>query len=272
MKLIEGSKRPQRHINAGHRCVKCCAGVLLVVSILALTGPRHTHALDITGLLVPDISSNWYAGRSELFSGAQATENALSGYAGFTVALTDDLVAEGILLRVTAGTGAYNYTSQGGLRLGMFAANTGFVDALVGYQWRLGRVTAKLFAGAAYEEHDINPSDPDNELAGAHLGVRLLGETWIDVTPWLWLSLDASYATHTQAYSGWLKSGIRTGAHLSLGTEFAAFGNDGYDAMRAGAFVRWNEERSEFTVSAGVSGDYEDPSSAYGALSILQKF
>lgn len=84
--------------------------------------------------------------------------------------------------------------------------------------------------------------------------------------------LDGSYTTATQGYAAWLRTGVRTFDWLTLGLESAAFGDSSYDAMRAGAFVRWHNNIMDLTVSAGVSGDYDSPSNPYGTLSIYRKF
>lgn len=223
---------------------------------------------ELAQLLVPDIVRDWTEDRVEVFSGADATENSWLGYGGFGLALNGTLDGEGFRLRFFGGRGQYTYKPDDTLR----RTDLTLAEIFVGHQWRTGRLITKLYAGATYEDHDIAPADRDNAVAGQQFGVKLLTENWIDLSKQSWLSADASYSTATEGYAGFLRLGYRPVEWMTFGPEAAAFGNSEYDALRAGAFVRFHYLKTDLTVSGGVSGDYETASGAYGTMSFYHKF
>lgn len=228
----------------------------------------NARAFDLTELLVPNLARDWLADRVELFNGVDATQNSWFAYGGLGWSLNGPLDRGGFRVRFFGGSGRYVYTS-GSLR---HRSNVTAAEIMLGYQWQVGRLTAKLHAGPAYEEHDIAPPDPGNAAAGTNFGAKLLAETWLDLGANAWLSADASYFTATQGYAGFVRLGYRPFAWMAFGPEAAAFGNREYQALRAGVFVRLRYALTDITVSGGVSGDYESASGAYGSLSLYHKF
>ena len=63
-----------------------------------------------------------------------------------------------------------------------FNGDYSFIAALIGYQFRAGRLITKLFAGVEAENQHIVPRDPRNNVQGSELGLRLLAENWIDLS------------------------------------------------------------------------------------------
>ena len=144
---------------------------------------------------------------------------------------------------------------------------------LLGYQFRPGRLIVKLFAGIEAEDQHIVPHDPNNSVQGSELGLRLQAETWLDISPSLFLSADAAYGTAFQEYCSLARLGLRVRPRLSLGLEGGALGNEEYDAGRAGGFVRLNLRDTEVTVSGGFTGNYlEETPSGYVALGVYRTF
>jgi len=54
---------------------------------------------------------------------------------------------------------------------------------LIGYQFRPGAVTIKLFGGMEAEDQHVVPHDPNNAVQGAEIAFRVLVETWYDISP-----------------------------------------------------------------------------------------
>ena len=124
---------------------------------------------------------------------------------------------------------------------------------LLGYQFRPGRLIVKLFAGIEAEDQHIVPHDPHNSVQGRELGLRLQAETWLDISPSLFLSADAAYGTAFQEYCSLARLGLRVRPRLSLGLEGGALGNEEYDAGRAGGFTgNYLEETPSGYVALGV--------------------
>jgi Cellulose biosynthesis protein BcsS len=214
---------------------------------------------------------------TELFTGFEASNNYASGYAGGGYAFGNGLYAPGLRLRAVGAYGRYHY--DGSVFDGSnFAATTfdgevGFAAALVGYQFRPGAATIKVFAGVEAEDQSITPRDPDNKVQGSEVGLRLAVETWYDLAARWYASADASYGTAFQEYWSLARVGFRVRPKLSLGLEGGALGNEEYDVGRGGGFVRVNVQALEITLSGGFTGDYlmENPS-GYVSLSVYRAF
>jgi len=243
---------------------------------MAATYGVDARALDLSELLVPDFAATeWISGRTDFFTGVDATENALFSYAGLTLA-GEGIDRDGVRLRLFAGTGNYSY---GSTKTGSDAhadtqrsADATQVDALLGWQVSFAAVTTKVFAGIAYEAHEVQPADPENTLGGTHVGAKFMVETWLDLSEHAWLSADVSYATAIDGYYGALSLGLKPSASISLGPVLAAFGSRDFDAQRVGAFARWHCEGCDVTLAAGFAGDYDGDLGEYGSLSFYRRF
>jgi hypothetical protein len=151
------------------------------------------------------------------------------------------LYEPGFRLRAVGAYGRYHYDGtlldNGAFVPTTFDGEDAFLSALVGYQFRPGRLIVKLFAGIEAEDQHIVPHDPHNSVQGSELGLRLQEETWLDISPRLYLSADASYGTAFQEYCALARLGFRVRPRFSLGLEGGALGNEEYDAGRGGGFV-----------------------------------
>jgi len=213
---------------------------------------------------------------TEMFSGFEAGDNYASGWVGGGYA-PEGLHAPGLRLRAVGAYGRYHY--DGALfDGGAFAATTfngqmGFAAALVGYQFRPGAATVKLFAGVEAIDQNIQPRDPNNSVQGSEIGLRLVAETWYDVASRWFVSADAIYGTAFQQYWSRARVGFRVRPKLSVGLEGGAVGNEEYDAGRGGGFVRLDVRKLEVTLSGGFTGDYlmDDPS-GYISLGVYRAF
>jgi Cellulose biosynthesis protein BcsS len=217
------------------------------------------------------------APHTEFFTGFESSDNYTSGYVGGGYAFGKGLYEPGFRLRAVGSFGGYHY--DGALLSGgtyvptRFDGEAFFGAALAGYQFRPGRAFVKLFAGIEAEDQDITPFDPNNSVQGSELGLRLLAETWLDISPRLFLSADASYGTAFQEYCSLMRLGYRVRPRLSLGIEGGALGNEEYDAGRGGGFARVDFRAMELTLSGGFTGNYlEDEPSGYLALGVYRNF
>jgi hypothetical protein len=184
---------------------------------------------------------------------------------------------QGFRLRAVGAFGRYHY--QGSLPLDgsdvptTFDGQDAFAAALIGYEYRPGRLILKLFAGIEAEDQHIVPHDPNNSVQGSELGLRLQAESWLDLSTRTFLSADAAYGTAFQEYWSLVRLGYRLGPRFSLGLEGGALGNEEYDAGRGGGFARVNFRDMEVTLSSGYTGNYlEDDPSFYVALGLYRPF
>jgi Cellulose biosynthesis protein BcsS len=214
---------------------------------------------------------------TEIFTGLEASDNYSSGYVGGGYAFGKSLYERGWRLRAVGAYGRYHY--DGTLFDGAdyvpttFDGQVGFGAALIGYQFRPGALTVKLFGGVEVEDQHITPRDPNNSVQGTETGFKLLAETWYDVSERWFLSADASYGPAFQEYFSLARVGFRVCPKLSLGLEGGALGNEEYDAGRGGGFVRVDVRKLEVTLSGGFTGNYlEDDPSGYVSLGLYRKF
>jgi len=150
-----------------------------------------------------------------------------------------------------------------------FDGQDSFAAALIGYQFRPGAVTIKLFGGIDAEDQHVVPHDLNNAVQGTEIGFRVVVETWYDISPRWFLSADASYGTALQEYCSLERVGFRVRPKLSLGLEGGALGNEEYSAGRGGGFMRINLRRLEVTLSGGFTRNYlEGDPSGYLSLGL----
>ncbi len=259
-------------------CARLMLRLLIAIGFGFAAGAfaRPARALDLSALLAPDIAdADWMGGGVEVFAGVDGSDSAMFSYGGLTLA-PSGLDSNGLRVRFYAGSGNYTYTTARGTPDGLVSvhrrADILQAEALIGWQVSIGATTAKLFGGIAYEEQTISPDDPENALAGERFGAKLALETWVDLARWAWLSVDASYATSFDAYSGTARLGLKPHTDLSLGPEARAFGDREFDGHRLGGFARWHCGGCDVTISGGVAGDYDAQTGAYGALSFYRSF
>lgn len=194
------------------------------------------------------------------------------------------VLEDGWRLRLQIGTGRYSYDSTQATNTGAdevtFVGNVMEVEALVGYQLRIGPAVTKLFLGAAGARHDIAaaapdddvPGDPDNPLDGTHMGAAAVAEAWIDLTPQLWLSADADYRQAAATYQVGLAAGWRLLPWLSLGAEARMNGHEGYEDLRAGALARADTVWGELSLKGGYDRVAKDEPSPYVEIGLLQRY
>ncbi|MGI9407182.1 MAG: cellulose biosynthesis protein BcsS [Hyphomicrobiaceae bacterium] len=212
----------------------------------------------------------------DTWSGYFATPETSFGYAGLTYALNGDKNEDGWRIRLQGGGGTYGYTSTRTDGLNEF--NVDFLgrgtigEALLGYQMRFGEITGKLFLGAAYQNHIVNPFDADNPVVGEVWGGKLTVEGWMNIGEASFASLDASYATPFQSYSGQVRYGQSIWDRLWIGGELGGYGNEELNAGKLGGFLRWQTGWGTFWLAGGVSGDYDDPSTPYGSFTYVKSF
>jgi hypothetical protein len=233
----------------------------------------------IVGAQLPSstIKADDEAASLEVWSGAQITENSWYAYSGITYAFGGDVLLDGWQLRVSGGGGGYSYSGRLPLQsidsTGIeFTGETAIGSVAVGYQQRFGPAIAKAFLGASYTDHRIVPQDVFNSVSGSEVGVVADVEVWTDINDATWISLGASYSTAFSSYSAHVAAGYRVLPELSLGLEAGAFGNESLNAGRVGPLLKWDTPYGELTAAAGVSGDYEDPSTPFGRVTWLVRF
>lgn len=231
-------------------------------------------------------------GWREVWAGVDASTNVWLFYSGMTVApFSADIYSNGWRFRTAGGYGQYNYeTSEFGSEpCGQildrihcrasrhhFNATFTYSDMLIGYQQRLGDLTAKAFVGVSAIDHDIRPRDRHNDVAGFDYGVKGVAEFWYNIGSDLWTSLDLAYATAHETQSARLRAGWRALPTLSIGPEVRFDSNAEDQATRAGLFARYEWRGGEISAAAGYTGDMtgglDNRVDPYATLNVLFQY
>ena len=208
----------------------------------------------------------------EVWSGGDATRNVWSIWAGVNWSPFGKIEDDGFRVRLGGGGGMYRYTAMiEGARTSIYGT-TAFADVLAGYQMSIGSMTLKVFGGATFDAHALDPRDPSNPVDYTASGAKAVVEAWINLTPAAFAQIDASVATAHEAYWSRLRLGYRVTRRLALGLEAGAFGNRTSDSRRAGVFARYEWLDGEISASGGVSGDIAEPRNAYATVNYLKRF
>jgi len=246
-----------------------------VTALLCITISAITIAINFTPAHAtePHLPASEHG---EQWIGLAATKESFYAYSGVTYAPFDVIQNPGFRLRVAGGYGQYYYDStlsvdfeNVGVR---FLGETGALEALIGYQFRIDEWTGKLFAGVERQEHRVQPLDPGNPVNGARFGGKIVSENWLNIGEHAFASFDVNYATGFKSYGVELKTAYNVYGPLHLGAIVGAFGNDTYDGKRAGLLLRYKDDVREILLTGGVSGDYDDASNPFASITYLSPF
>lgn len=190
-----------------------------------------------------------------------------------------------------------------------FKSRSNFFEALVGYEFRFQKSIFKVYGGVIHErrsfdkkklntqinnfvernKHKVFNGNPRvkfdhiqakkivlDKLLRDHeedkTGAKFLVEIWRDFDQGHWFSGHSSYSTANGYYVAHGRYGLPAYYFIDIGVELGAFGNDEFDALRIGGFSRFKMGDGEWTFSAGLSGDYDEPDVFYGTVQYYTKF
>jgi len=235
-------------------------GARLILAIVAAAAAASRPCADPWDADISAIEDNGDGlPHFEVWVGAQAFRHAWSLYSGATVAPLGGIREDGLRLRVVSGFGAYSYSGLRAVGLASeiveFHGLSTFADLLVGYHKQLGPLTLKAFAGVMLADHELRPDDPETRIRGLGTGGKLALEGWWNISNQIWSSLDLSWGSLYATYAGRARLGWRLQPTLSVGLEAGAVGNVECDIARIGAFVRYEWESGEVSLSAGAASE-----------------
>lgn len=229
-------------------------------------------------------------GWREVWGGGDAMRDVWLLYSGLTLAPWSEHVYEpGFRLRSQLGYGEFNYVpshTQGKHVRGTVS----YADALFGYHWRSGELTAKAFAGIAAIDRKGSNAGPGRRHFGMEYGPKLMLELWYNLGDAQWTSLNMAFTTaHKTASARW-RWGLKLTPELSVGPELRFDTNDfraddrssffdQYSA-RGGAFASYKWPGMELSVAGGIASrfqgakrDDDDTSmTPYGTVNVLFQY
>lgn len=233
-------------------------------------------------------------GWREMWMGSDVMRDVWLLYTGVTLApWSEHVYEEGWRLRAHSGYGSFNYTLSDGPVREEFKGTVTYADALVGYHWRLGELTAKAFAGlAAIDRHGVSSPGIRHAL-GLEYGPKVMLELWLNLQGEQWTSLNLSYTTAHETASARWRYGFKLTPEISVGPELrfdsndfrrvATVGSAFFDQYlgRAGAFAsyKWSG-KLQISAAGGIASrfsgtardDDESSISPYGTVNVLFQY
>ena len=179
--------------------------------------------------------------KRETWSGAMVSDYGWSVYSGLTYALfgAKSVRDDGWRFRV-----ANSVSWRGGLRdVISDPGKSSSLDLYLGYHKNLGWVTVKAFIGATTNGRTLYALYSGQDIPGSNRGTKVAIETWFNLSPDLWLSLDGSASSNRSSLSIASRLGYRLMPEFSAGPEIALY-SDTFDHSRSlggrlGGFVRY---------------------------------
>ena len=222
----------------------------------------------------------------ETWVGADAGANYWSVYTATVWSPYGPVTAPGLRFRVGSAYSHYSYDSSrliAGRTVATRFNGTGTsADALIGYQWQLGTLTAKLYGGIAAAQYTVSPFDPGSDVDGFRVGAAAAAELWWNVRPDIWTSLDLTASTASPFASATARLGWRMSPQISLGGEVTAMTDGELHRSRLGALIRaeWDRGASgivaigagEGTIAGGVALDEKGDAGAWGRIGLLMRY
>lgn len=229
-------------------------------------------------------------GTREIWVGADAGAHNWLVYSGSTYAPWGDIHQDGFRMRATTGYGHYDYQWDAKTKV---KVDKNYADAMLGYQRRIGDLTAKAFFGWAMLK-DLDVPSAKLRKERFQTGFKAALELWLNLGSQAWTSFDVSYADTRETASIRSRIGYRIMPTVSVGAEVALNhaslnGQVQIDTTsdrvvgnaRTGLFVRYEWFGGEISASGGVSGDIRESldeidllkrPSAYGTLNLIVQF
>ncbi|MGH1379049.1 MAG: cellulose biosynthesis protein BcsS [Alphaproteobacteria bacterium] len=173
--------------------------------------------------------------KTAYWAGVDFTDDSTFGYAGVAYALNGTLLEDGWLGRIGLGYGQYEYNTVAVSGLGVDGDNIR-ANAMIGYQKYLGTMLVSAFAGIDYNDHDLSPNDPGNDVDGSKAGVMAQVEVRKDFDELTQLNFNVNYST---AYDNYYASTRleRDMGSFKIGPQFSVLGSESFDQKRLGVYV-----------------------------------
>ena len=175
----------------------------------------------------------------EVITGFDAAPQSLYWYDEAIVALNHDMAKDGFLFRMYGTLAVYNYASSD-VPGGNVDGKLWQFDLMPGYQVVRGGATFGGYVGLDYQDSQLTPNDPTNQLRGTKAGVKVAGSfDFEDEKQPIATSFAAEYSTAFDTYFAELRLGARVCKNLFIGPDGSVDGDTGYNAQRLGGFAKY---------------------------------
>lgn len=178
----------------------------------------------------------------EVDAGFDTAPQSLYWYTEGIVALNHDMGKDGFLLRAYASLADYSYASSSVTNETINGKLWQF-DLMPGYQIVRGAATFGGFVGLDYQDSELDPDDPTNQVRGTKAGAKAEAHFYFqdDNKPFE-ASLVGQYSTAFATYYTELRLGARICDKVFAGPVAEADGTLGYDGQRLGGYAKYTFE------------------------------
>ena len=187
-----------------------------------------------------------------VFSGVDFAQDSYAAWSGIIVSLERDLSKNGFMFRAVGVNAGYEYDTVGG----EIDGDAWIGDVMLGYQFYHRGIRAAAYIGAEYQDHDLTPNDPTNEVNGDEAGFKVVAELDSPYNSRFYYSLIGSYSTAFDTYWTRARVGLRHDRFL-FGVEGGGSGNEGYDAQRIGGFLDFPVPMGPLAGNVTLNGGYQ---------------
>ena len=197
------------------------------------------------------------------YSGTDFAKDSTYSYAGLLISTQRDLSKSGIMLHGGVGYGSYDYANPSVVG-GTVDGDVIQLFGTVGYMFVRRGGSLGVYVGFDYQDHDLSPADPSNQISGGEFGFKVAGDVR-HVSDRHYLTLEGTYSTAFDTYWTRARVGL-TVNRFTFGPEGLALGNSSFDAQRVGGFMLIRHQMGSTPIELTLSSGYQflDVSSATG--------
>lgn len=231
---------------------------MALLASVAVIGPvRAQSTMDepVSPSLSPAVT-NGEAGAASAYAwaGIWFSNHYRGGYIGAMKSLnaTDDLWADGFVLRVDASGGSYRYNSVGFTNIRVGTLNS---DVMIGYRKKVGKGAFSAYVGPSYAFHQ-NP-DPAADIRGTEFGAKFLADLSGPLDDDLDGRLQGSYSTTFSTYSIAGQLMFHVSDAVWIGPQATLYGNNApYQESTIGPNLKFNTGFGEIGFAGGYRHVY----------------
>lgn len=178
----------------------------------------------------------------EVDAGFDVAPQSLYWYTAAITAVNGDIAKSGFLLRTYGSVAVFQYATTA--VAGTVDGELWQLDIMPGYQLIRGSVTLGGYVGLDYQQAQLSPDDPTNQVNGTATGVKGEGHIYLyaDAKQPIEASLVGEYSTAFDTYYAELRIGARLIDKLFIGPDASVNGDTGYDAQRLGGYAKYTFE------------------------------
>jgi hypothetical protein len=178
----------------------------------------------------------------EVDAGFDVAPQSLYWYTAAIAAVNGDIAKSGFLLRTYGSLAVFEYATTA--VAGTVDGELWQADIMPGYQFVRGNITFGGYAGVDFQQAQLSPNDPTNQVNGSATGIKVEGHVYLyaDAKQPIEASLAGQYSTAFDTYYAELRVGARLVDKLFIGPDASVDGDIGYDAQRLGGYAKYTFE------------------------------